>query len=200
MSRIAIPVRQLISEAQVLRQPRTTVNLNPLSPAQFRGTLAQASQLGFPDNQYQSRSRTAAAGKYQLNWQQLRQLGLLLPVQLGLSETQLNFQLLGNPIYWTGKFDLRSVSDFLNNPAVQEMLVQMLWQQNHQQMQKVPGFSQSSAEHQAGILLVAHWSGLDQARAVLAGTSTASTRLGFAATDVYAAGVAAAQLGALLSI
>lgn len=67
-------------------------------------------------NNYKAENRLGYIGKYQFGNMALQDLGMVKAKPKGVSQKKW----LSNPKAWTGRFDINSKKEFLNNPQVQE--------------------------------------------------------------------------------
>jgi hypothetical protein len=109
--------------------------------------------------QYLSQGLTGNLGKYQVDANSLEQLGFLKAGTVNKAESAA--AAINSAANWTGANGINSAADFLTNPAVQEKVIEQLFEKNYETLTKtIPGFSKLTDSEQAGLLQIAHLSGL----------------------------------------
>jgi len=144
-----------INESQIASQPVVGV-LCGLTVRQTQALLAQIGQNENSGN-YSGQNSLGFAGKYQLGADALIDCGLM---KQGSHSSGTNLTAINNPANWTGN-PCSSVSDFLNNPSIQEQAIMLYTKKHCISLQKAKVItSASTPEEIGGYLMAAHLVGV----------------------------------------
>lgn len=161
------PVTNAAPTSSFIKQPNINKDIGSLSKDNLKALFAQAGHEKSNGN-YSLVNDSGFIGKYQLDGNNLKDLGLIKPD----AGTTLND--LSNPNNWIGASgNPASLNDFLNNSTMQEELYTNLAESTYAKLEKAGAISASNTQDEvAGILNVASAHGVDNAVGWLNGKLT----------------------------
>ena len=160
----------LITETDALIQPYPVSLISDFSAGQTRAVLAQASRIFAPYNQYDSQDSQGRVGKYQVSSATLEALGYLKTGTVDSVKNQpgANALAINAGSNWTGLNQINNVTDWFNSPGIQERAVVDLYQYNRQKLTSLSALTATLEPNKlAGLLMVAHIAGVDEALRLL---------------------------------
>lgn len=116
--------------------------------------------------QYLNQGLSGKLGKYQVDATSLEKMGFLKSGTVAKAKSAADA--INKAANWTGAQGIKSKTDFLTNPNIQETVVAKMFEDNYQLLSKtIPNFSKLTDSEVAGLLQVCQFSGVSQAQDLL---------------------------------